>query len=210
MVPRGALRTCHPCYPGGSRWAVAVVAARLAPAFPQRPRGRHPQFSNEATPGFAARYGLCGCARPSGTRSSGNSALPVTRHASLKLPGRTANSQGRTSTGESHSIHGIRTLLTERNNSDGVPQHSRRTASARMPRQARLDGPGTPHHVTLRGTRADRGRWPGRRERPRAARGLHVGDCESGRESGATISPLSQQRPPLRIPHSALGKDLAH
>jgi len=72
-----------------------------------------------------------------------------------------------------------------------------------MPRQARLDGPGTPHHVTLRGTRADRGRWQGRRERPRAARGLHVGDCESGRESGATISPLSQQRPALQ--HSARG-----
>ena len=37
--------------------------------------------------------------------------LWVTPHTSLKLPGRTANSQGRTSTGESHSIHGIRTLL---------------------------------------------------------------------------------------------------
>ena len=32
-------------------------------------------------------------------------------HPSLKLPGRTANSQGRTSTGKSHSIHGMRTLL---------------------------------------------------------------------------------------------------
>jgi len=30
------------------------------------------------------------------------------------------------------------------------------------------------------------------------ARGLHVGDCESGRESRAAISPLNQQRPGLR------------
>jgi len=36
--------------------------------------------------------------------------LWVTPHTSLKLPGRTANSQGRTSTGKSHSIHGMRTL----------------------------------------------------------------------------------------------------
>jgi hypothetical protein len=31
------------------------------------------------------------------------------------------------------------------------------------------------------------------------ARGLHVGDCESDRESGATIIPLRQQRPALRM-----------
>jgi len=93
------------------RTSQAVVRARSTPAIPQRPRGRHPQLSHEATPGFAARYGLCGCARPSGTRSSGNSALPVTRHASLQLPGRTAKSQGRTSTSKSYGIHGIRTLL---------------------------------------------------------------------------------------------------
>ena len=100
-------------------------------------------------------------------------------------------------------------LLTERNNSDGGPHDSRRRASARMPRQARLDAPGTLHRVILRGTRADGGRSRGPRKLPHApralprrdgaaARSLHVGDCESGRESRATISPLSQQRPALR------------
>ena len=100
-------------------------------------------------------------------------------------------------------------LLTERNNSDGVPHHSRRRAGARMPRQARLDAPGILHHVILRGTRADGGRSRGPRKLPRApravlrrhgaaARGLHVGDRASGRESGATICPLSQQRPALQ------------
>ena len=61
---------------------------------------------NEATPGFAARYGLRGCALTS-ARLSGNSVLWVTPHPSLKLPGRAARSRGRTSTGEFQSIHGI-------------------------------------------------------------------------------------------------------
>ena len=61
---------------------------------------------HEATPGFAARYGLRGCA-PTWERSSGNLVLPVTRHTSLKLPGRAARSRGRTSTGEFQSIHGM-------------------------------------------------------------------------------------------------------
>ena len=107
-------------------------------------------------------------------------------------------------------------LLTERNSSDGVHHDSRQRASARMPRQARLDAPGTPHHVILRGTRADGGRSRGPRKLPRApqavprrhgatARGLHVGNCETGRESGATISPLSQHHPatPSRITHQS-------
>ena len=42
-------------------------------------------------------------------------------------------------------------LLTERNTPDGVAHDSRRRAGARMPRQARLDAPGTPYHVILRG-----------------------------------------------------------
>jgi|GEM_PF-987070 len=80
-----------------------------------------------------------------------------------------------------------------------------------MPRQARLDAPGTLRHVILRGTRADRGRSRGPRKRPRAARavprrhgaaarGLHPGGCESGRASRAAISPLSQQRITTRFP----------
>ena len=78
-----------------------------------------------------------------------------------------------------------------------------------MPRQARLDASGTPHHVILQGTRADggRSRGPGKLPRvPRAAprrqgaavRGLHVGDRASGCESGAALCPLSQQRPALQ------------
>ena len=68
---------------------------------------------------------------------------------------------------------------------------------------------GTVHHVILRGPRADGGRSRGPRMLPRApravprrhgaaARALHVGDCEGGRESGATITPLNQQRLPLQ------------
>ena len=56
--------------------------------------------------------------------------------------------------------------MTERNNFDGVPHDSTRRASARMPRKAQLDAPGTPHHVILRGIE----------------RGQIVADCED-RES---------------------------
>jgi len=35
-----------------------------------------------------------------------------------------------------------------------------------------------------------------------AVRDLHVGDCKSGRESGAARSPLSQQRPALQSERS--------
>ena len=54
---------------------------------------------------------------------------------------------------------------------------------------------GAPRHPPRDQAGADRGRSRGPRKLPRAARGLHLGGCESGRASGATISPLSQQRP---------------
>ena len=58
----------------------AVVLAHPTPAFPQRPRGRHPQVSNEATAGFAARCGLRDCARPPGRARQGTwcCGLPLT------------------------------------------------------------------------------------------------------------------------------------
>ena len=67
---------------------------------------------NEATPGFAVRYGLRGCAPAradacQGTWCFGLPGVPAERVPSLKLPGRAARSRGRTSTGEFQSIHGI-------------------------------------------------------------------------------------------------------
>ena len=67
---------------------------------------------NEATPGFAARYGLRGCASAradacQGTWCFGLPGVPTPWVPSLELPGRTARSRGRTSTGEFQSIHGI-------------------------------------------------------------------------------------------------------
>ncbi|MFI5341562.1 MAG: hypothetical protein ACHQ7N_17205 [Candidatus Methylomirabilales bacterium] len=41
--------------------------------------------------------------------------------------------------------------MTEGNNFDGLPHDSTRRASARIPRRAQLDAPGTLHHVILRG-----------------------------------------------------------
>ena len=72
-------------------------------------------------------------------------------------------------------------------------------------------GDAAPRHPPGDGMRADRGRSAEPRKLPRAARavprrhgaaarGLLVGDCESGRESRAAISPLSQQRAAL-VPH---------
>jgi hypothetical protein len=57
-----------------------------------------------------------------------------------------------------------------------------------------------PHHAHLllrSGPLRDAARpFPRRGGAP--ARGLHLGGCEGGRASGATIIPLSQQRPALR------------
>jgi hypothetical protein len=107
-LPCMASPACHPCYPGRpthqrqlkSRWAV--------PAFPRKLKGRHLQpNSNETTCGFAFAT-TCRLARhPQPMPLSGNSVPRVTPHTSLKLPGRTDNSQGGTLTHWSYSIHGI-------------------------------------------------------------------------------------------------------
>ena len=109
VVPCDAVRACRPCYPGGF-----PPARQLWWLWEHRPS---PNVHRVGTLSLVTRLQLgslrataCAVARPSG-RSSGNLVLWVTPHTSLKLPGRTANSQGRTSTGKSHSIHGMRTLL---------------------------------------------------------------------------------------------------
>jgi hypothetical protein len=178
-----ALRTCHPCYPGGSRWAVAVVAAHRAPAIPQRPRGRHPQFRNEATPGFAARYGLCGCARPSGTRSSGNSALPVTRgtHGVGPLPQATwADCQV-----PGPDFH--RQVLR-------YPRHTDVARLSRLfggMRTGRGDGPGR--------ARPDEGEWPGRATAQAAAVRRHE-RRDGGRRQQSSFSVRAACRGSLELP----------
>lgn len=112
VVPAGAVLACHPCYPGGppvtwQRWWS-----------PER-RSSSPDNGvdaltevHEAPSGFAARYGLRGCALTSvsarqGTWGSGLPGVPTGWVPSLKLPGRAARSRGRTFTGEFQSIHGI-------------------------------------------------------------------------------------------------------
>ena len=109
VVPGATVRACHPCYPGGSG-----RAGQLYGLVRHRPS---PTVHRVGTLAFVTRLRLgslrataCAVARPLGGRSSGNLVLWVTPHTSLKLPGRTANSQGRTSTGKCHSIHGMRTL----------------------------------------------------------------------------------------------------
>jgi len=109
VVPCDAVRACRPCYPGGF-----PPARQLWWLWEHRPS---PNVHRVGTLSFVTRLRLgslhataCAVARPLGGRSSGNLVLWVTPHTSLKLPGRTANSQGRTSTGKSHSIHGMRTL----------------------------------------------------------------------------------------------------
>ena len=82
-----------------------------------------------------------------------------------------------------------------------------------MPRQARLDAPGTAHHVILCGIeweqivagREDRESFLRRlglslADTARQLGGLQVADCESGCESGTPISPLSQRRPAPLVP----------
>ncbi len=109
VVPCDAVRACRPCYPGGF-----PPARQLWWLWEHRPS---PNVHRVGTLSLVTRLRLgslrataCAVARPLGGRSSGNLVLWVTPHTSLELPGRTANSQGRTSTGKSHSIHGMRTL----------------------------------------------------------------------------------------------------
>ncbi len=93
VVPSGAVPACHPCYPGGpqmtrQRW------------WSPEHRSSSPDNGvdaltevNEATPGFAARYGLRGCARLSDAlvRELGAlgypSHLPRATRARCPLPG---------------------------------------------------------------------------------------------------------------------------
>ena len=108
VVPREAVPACHPCYPGGSGLAWQVWWPDRRTAFPLRSRGRHPQILfNEATAGFAARCDLRGCALLLGSARQGTQCfrLPVAPPSSYL--GDAANSQGRTSTGKSHGIHGM-------------------------------------------------------------------------------------------------------
>ncbi len=106
-------------------WYPLGLSPHAIPATPEGPGcpgsgGGHPSTglpprTTESTPSLSYRgYTWVRCTlRPAGLRahlgerSSGNSVLPVTRGTSLKLPGRAARSRGRTSTGESQSIHGI-------------------------------------------------------------------------------------------------------
>ena len=85
-----------PLLPRRTRRASATVLRPAAPTFAQRPRARHPHFCHEATPGFAARYNLRGCAPPSGERCVRDRVRQVTLGTSLELPGRVANSRDRT------------------------------------------------------------------------------------------------------------------
>ncbi len=68
VVPSGAVRACHPCYPGGPR----VTWQRWwSPGHRSSPPVNGVDaltVVHEATPGFAARYGLRGCALPRSAR----------------------------------------------------------------------------------------------------------------------------------------------
>ena len=112
VVPAGAVFAGHPCSPGGP----PVTGQRRGS--PER-RSSSPDNGvdaltevHEATPGFAARYGLRGCALTSvsarqGTWCFGLPGVPTQWVPSLKLPGRAARSRGRTFTGKFQRIHGI-------------------------------------------------------------------------------------------------------
>ena len=93
VVPSGAVLACHPCYPGGpqmtrQRW------------WSPKHRSSSPDNGvdaltevHEATPGFAARYGLRDCARPfrrarQGTWCSGLPRTPPSSYpGALPAPG---------------------------------------------------------------------------------------------------------------------------
>jgi len=91
---------------------LAAMRVTGAPVFLPGQRSRCPPCVHGATPGFAARYGLRGCAPTSvsarrGTWCFGLPGVPTQWVPSLELPGRAARSRSRTSTGEFQSIHGI-------------------------------------------------------------------------------------------------------
>ena len=87
VVPSEAVPACHPCYPGGPQM---TRQRRWSP----KHRSSSPDNGvdaltevNEATPGFAARYGLRGCARPCGRARQGTRCLGLPLAPPSNYPG---------------------------------------------------------------------------------------------------------------------------
>ena len=87
VVPPGAILACHPCYPGGppmpwQRW----WASGRRSSSPDNGVDALTEV-NEATPGFAARYGLRGCAHPFGRARQGTRCLGLPLTPPSSYPG---------------------------------------------------------------------------------------------------------------------------
>ena len=93
------------------RFSVVIVRTDIA-AFPQRPQGRRLRLNNEATYrfAFAATRRFAGPTQWAVVRELNASGYPL--HLPLSYMGELPNSHGRTSTGKSYDLHGIRTSLS--------------------------------------------------------------------------------------------------